>query len=192
VRSLIDHLGIEDVCQVGWSMGTAVILAYVEQFGCERLRSAAFVNQSPRFLNAPGWDFPLLGNYSTNDVAVFAHCLEYARPSVIKPFIDACFAESPGQDVIDSVYAETTKTPTSVARAIWCNMAHADLRPVLPKLTMPVLLTYGAHSKIFPGPLDEWLASQLPNAKLVRFENSGHAPFAEEPDRFNEVLGNFL
>lgn len=171
--------------------GTAVILAYVRQFGCDRLRSVAFVDQSPRFLNADGWDFALQGGYTTSDIAVFTQGLEHARPSVIKPFIEACFAEAPSDEVIDAVYAETTKTPTSVARAIWYDMAYADLRPALADVRMPALLVYGAQSKIFPGPLDEWLASRLPDAKTMRFEQSGHAPFSEEPERFNEVLGNF-
>jgi non-heme chloroperoxidase len=192
IRSLLDHLAIRDACLVGWSMGTAVILAYVRQFGCDRLRSVVFVDQSPRFLNADGWDFPILGGYTTSDIAVFTQDLEHARPSVIKPFIAACFAETPSDEVIDAVYAETTKTPTSVARTIWYDLAYADLRPVLADVRVPALLVYGAQSKIFPGPVDEWLASRLPDAKVVRFERSGHVPFFEEPERFNEVLGDFL
>jgi non-heme chloroperoxidase len=191
VRSLLDHLAIDDACLVGWSMGTAVILAYIGQFGCDRLRSVAFVDQSPRFLNADGWDFPLLGNYTPSDIALLTQGLQHARPSVMKPFIAACFAESPSAEVIDGVYAETMKTPTSAARAIWFNMAYADLRPLLADVRVPSLLVYGAQSKIFPGPVDEWLASRLPDAKAVRFEQSGHAPFFEESERFNQVVGDF-
>ncbi|GAA2355276.1 alpha/beta fold hydrolase [Nonomuraea africana] len=192
VRILLEHLQVSDVSMVGWSMGTAVILSYVQQFGCDLLRSAVFVDQSPRFLDGEGWEFPLLGGYSTTDLAVFAQGVRYARPSVIKPFIAACFAETPPDEVIDAVYAETTKMATSAALAIWYDMAYADLRPVLPALTVPTLLVYGARSKIFPGDLDEWLAGRLPKAQVARFDNSGHAPFSEEPDKFNETLGAFL
>ncbi|WP_280251161.1 alpha/beta fold hydrolase [Nocardia abscessus] len=192
IRSLLDHLSLDDVCLVGWSMGTAVILAYIQQFDCERLHSVVFVDQSPRFLDAPGWDFPLQGGYSQSDLAVFVQAVKYARPSVIKPFIAACFADTPPPEVIDAVYAETAQTPTGAACAVWYDMAFADFRPVLPEVTVPALLIYGAQSKIFPGPLDEWLAAQLPNAKAVRFEHSGHAPFSEEPERFNEALAEFL
>ncbi|WP_406266286.1 alpha/beta hydrolase [Nocardia sp. NBC_00881] len=192
IRSLLRHLALDDVCLVGWSMGTAVILAYVGQFGCGQLRSVAFVDQSPRFLSGRGWDFPLQGGYTESDLAVFVQAVKHARPSVIKPFIAACFAETPPGEVIDAVYAETTKMSTSAACAIWYDMAFADFRPVLPEVTVPALLIYGAQSKIFPGPLAEWLASQLPNAEAVPFEQSGHAPFSEEPERFNKALAAFL
>ncbi|MEU0503161.1 alpha/beta hydrolase [Nocardia sp. NPDC005998] len=192
IRYLLDHLAIDEVCLVGWSMGTGVILSYIRQFGCDRLRSVAFVDQSPRFLDADGWDFPLQGSYSTSDLAVFVQGLEHARPSVIKPFIADCFADTPSDEVIDAIYAETTKMPTGAAKAIWYDMAYADLRSALPEVRVPALLTYGVRSKIFPGPLDEWLAARLPKAEVVPFQHSGHALFSEEPQRFNEVLGNFL
>ncbi|MDA3645196.1 alpha/beta hydrolase [Saccharopolyspora indica] len=192
VHHLMQHLELRDVCLVGWSMGTAVILSYVQQFGCGSLRSAAFIDQSPRFLDAADWQYPLFGEYTAVDLAVFAQGFQHARPSVVKPFIAACFAETPPPEVIDAVYAETAKTPTSAALAVWYDMAHADLRPVLPEVTVPTLLMYGARSKVFPGDLDDWLAGQLPQAKIARFDGSGHAPFSEEPDSFNEVLGSFL
>lgn len=192
IRSLLDHLTLEDVSLVGWSMGAAVILAYVEQFGCERLRSVAFVDQSPRFRDAEGWAFPLQGGYTDNDISLFVQGLRHARPTVIKPFIAACFAQTPPDEVIDAVYAETTKMSTSAACAIWYDMAFADFRSTLPAVGVPALLLYGARSKIFPGPLDDWLASQLPDATAVRFEQSGHVPFSEEPERFNTVLSRFL
>ncbi|RDI54496.1 alpha/beta fold hydrolase [Nocardia mexicana] len=192
IDSLLDHLALDDVCLAGWSMGTAVILSYVRQFGCGRLRSAIFVDQSPRFLGAADWDFPLQGGYTESDMAVFVQGLRHSRPTVIKPFIAACFADAPSAEAIDAAYAETTKVPTSAAAAIWYDMAYADLRPVLAEVTVPTLLIYGAQSKIFPGPLDDWLATQLPKATTVRFEHSGHVPFAEEPDRFNTVVSEFL
>ncbi|WP_280232465.1 alpha/beta fold hydrolase [Nocardia cyriacigeorgica] len=192
VRSLLDHLGLDEVCLVGWSMGTAVILSYVSQFGCAGLRSVAFVDQSPRFLDGEDWDFPLMGGYSQADLSVFVQALEHARPSVIKPFIAACFADTPPAEVVDAAYAETTKTPTSIARAIWYDLAFADFRSILPRVEVPALLIYGARSQIFPGPIDDWLAARLPEAKTVRFDNSGHVPFADEAEKFNEVLGQFL
>ena len=192
VRALIDHLGLDDVCLVGWSMGTAVILSYVREYGTEKLRSVCFVDQSPRFLDAAEWDFPLQGGYSITDLAVFTQSVRHARPSVIKPFIAACFAAEPDQATIDAIYAETTKTHTRSALDVWFDMAYADLRAMLCKVTVPALLVYGEQSKIFPGDLAGWLADQLPNAEVARFADSGHAPFAEEPERFNTVLGGFL
>jgi len=192
LRAVMQALTLTDATLVGWSMGTAVIWSYVRQFGCEGLRSVSFIDQSPRFLDEPGWDFPLRGGYTTTDLTVFAQHLRYARPSVIKPFIEACFASPPSAEAIDGAYAQTTLTPTDAALSIWMDMAHADHRPVLREVTVPALLIHGAQSKIFPGDLVGWLADALPNAEALRFENSGHAPFVEEPEKFNAALTGFL
>ena len=192
VRALTAALGLTDVALVGWSMGTAVILSYVRQFGCDGLRSVVFVDQSPRFLDGPDWDFPLMGGYSQTDLAVFAQAVRHARPGVIKPFIEACFAAKPPAEAVDAAYAETTQMTTEAALSIWMDMAFADFRPELASVDVPALLIYGAQSAIFPGDLGGWLAKQLPTARQEEFAQSGHAPFAEEAERFNEVVGEFL
>ena len=71
-------------------------------------------------------------------------------------------------------------------------MTYADYRDVLPNVNIPTLLLYGVHSKVFPGRLDEWLAEHLPNASIVPFENSGHALFSEESEKFNKTVLAFL
>jgi pimeloyl-ACP methyl ester carboxylesterase len=192
VRELVEHLQLHDTALLGWSMGTDVILWYVRQYGCDGLRSVVFVDMSPRFMDGPDWEFALQGGYTPADAGAFAQMILHARPMVIKPFIEACFAEPPAADVVDAVYAETTKTPTDAAIGIWMDMAHADLRPLLAEVTVPALLVYGERSKIFPGDLAGRLAAELPDAEVARFANSGHVPFAEETELFNETVGQFL
>lgn len=192
IHELTCALDLRDATFVGWSMGTAVILSYIRQFGCTDLHSAVFVDQSPRFMDGPGWDFPLMGGYSSPDLAAFAQTVRYARPLAIKPFIEACFAKTPDPAAVDAAYAETTQMPTEAALNVWMDMAHADFRPVLPHVTVPTLLVYGAQSKVFPGDLAGWLAAELPDAEAVRFEESGHVPFVEEQARFDQVVTDFL
>lgn len=192
VHFLINALGLDKVTLVGWSMGTAVTLSFVEQFGTKLVRSTVLVDQSPRFLSAPDWDFPLFGSYTSADVTELVQGLQHARPVVAKPFIADCFADIPPDEVVDAVYAETTKMSTRAAADVWFNMAYSDFRPMLPAVDVPTLLAYGVRSKIFPGNLDRWMATQLPDAQVVPFEHSGHAPFSEESDRFNETVLGFL
>ncbi|NUU25199.1 MAG: alpha/beta hydrolase [Streptomycetaceae bacterium] len=192
VHELLGELGLQDATLVGWSMGTAVILSYIRQYGCDNVHSAVFVDQSPRFLDGPDWNFPLMGGYSRLDLAEFTQTVRHARPLAIKPFIEACFAKTPPAESVDAAYAQTTQTPTEAALDVWWDMAYADFRPVLPQVTVPTLLVYGEQSKIFPGDLAGWLAGQLPDAHLERFADSGHVPFAEEAGRFDSVLLDFL
>jgi proline iminopeptidase len=38
----------------------------------------------------------------------------------------------------------------------------------------------------------EYIASVQPNARLVVFEESGHTPFVEEPERFRDEVAGFI
>ncbi len=192
VHHLLAELDLAEVTVVGWSMGASVILSYLTQFGTDRIRSVAFVEQSPRYLSAPDWEYPLAGGYSPEDLAAFNQNLLFDRPSAAKRFIQSIFAEAPPAETIDEMYAETTKTPTAVAIASMTDMTYTDLRPALEKVTVPALLLYGEQSKLFPGDLGGWLQGQIPDSKLVRFEQSGHCPFWEEPEKFNREVADFV
>ncbi|HEY2806090.1 MAG TPA: alpha/beta hydrolase, partial [Gemmatimonadales bacterium] len=56
---------------------------------------------------------------------------------------------------------------------------------------VPTLILHGRWDPV-PVAASETLASLLPDARLVVFEDSGHALYAEETDRFVQVLDEFL
>lgn len=63
--------------------------------------------------------------------------------------------------------------------------------PDLPRLTMPVLITCGAHDELTPAcALRMKLA--LPNAEMQVFENASHMPFYENPASYYPALIDFL
>jgi proline iminopeptidase len=57
---------------------------------------------------------------------------------------------------------------------------------------MPTLLIWGRHDHIFPAAHAEAAAQQLPHGRLEVFDNSGHTPQMEEPERFNRLVLDFL
>jgi len=192
VRELLDHLDLSGVTPVGWSMGTAVILNYVDQFGTDGLAKVVFVDQSPNFHTDDEWEHGLLGTFSGEAATELATNLEYDRPSAGKPFVQAMFADTIDDDLVDEMYAETTKTPTSVTIDIFLDMSYGDLRPVVSEVDVPALLIYGEQSDIFPTDVGAWLEAEMPDATHLRFEESGHCPFWEEAERFNEELAQFV
>jgi pimeloyl-ACP methyl ester carboxylesterase len=62
----------------------------------------------------------------------------------------------------------------------------------LPELRMPTLLIWGRHDHIFPPSHAVAAKAKLPNGRVEIFENSGHTPQMEEPDRFNRLVLDFL
>lgn len=66
-----------------------------------------------------------------------------------------------------------------------------DWRELVCKITSPTLILHGLEDLLPLGSSAEW-AALLPNARLVVFEHSGHYPYLEEPERFFEVVEQFL
>ena len=65
----------------------------------------------------------------------------------------------------------------------WCfqyNQRTYDLKPQLPSITAPTLVTVGRFDWVTPVSAAETIASLIPGAKLVVFEKSGHSPQVEE------------
>ncbi len=62
----------------------------------------------------------------------------------------------------------------------------------LSQLAAPTLLVWGRHDHIFPPAHAEAARQKIPRAELVIFEDSGHTPQLEEPDRFNRLVLEFL
>lgn len=62
----------------------------------------------------------------------------------------------------------------------------------LPELRMPTLLIWGRHDHIFPASHAQAAMERIPNGRLEVFDDSGHTPQMEEPERFNRLVLDFL
>ena len=57
------------------------------------------------------------------------------------------------------------------------------------EIEVPTLILHGIHDKVCLFPLAEQQKYLIKNAKLIKFENSGHGLFYDERKKFNkEVL----
>ena len=74
--------------------------------------------------------------------------------------------------------------------AMWDEVSRLDLMARVPELQMPLFLLLGRN--------DHWVAPKIsraffqavraPRKEIVWFEHSGHEPFVDEPDAFNDVM----
>jgi proline iminopeptidase len=77
----------------------------------------------------------------------------------------------------------------------WCfehNMPAYDLKPQLPGVRCPALVTVGRADWVTPVASAETIAALIPDSRLVIFEKSGHSPQIEEAEEFQAVLRQFI
>ena len=80
----------------------------------------------------------------------------------------------------------------AVARAVSHAAGQQDYTAKLADFQLPTLVITGRYD-MNVAPLTAWrLAHQIPGAKIVFFEKSGHLPSYEEPEKYLSVLEQFL
>jgi pimeloyl-ACP methyl ester carboxylesterase len=78
-------------------------------------------------------------------------------------------------------------------RTRWALVARRlDYAPRLGEVRAPTLLLVGRYDPQMPPACSEKLARNIPDARLVVFEKSGHYPFIEEPEAFWASVRNFF
>ena len=110
-------------------------------------------------------------------------------------------ARDPGADLlltapppaeVEEMVRNTMLTPPLAGARMLEDHGVIDWRDMLETISIPVLVCVGRYDRNAPLPAAEYVSASVPNGELVVFEHSAHAPFYEEPDRFNEVLERFI
>ena len=67
-----------------------------------------------------------------------------------------------------------------------------DFAPVLEATTLPVLVTHGRADTVVLPAMADYILEALQNRKGLVVRRRRHAPFLEEPSRFNAELKEFV
>jgi len=187
LRSVLEQLDLSNATLVGWSMGVSISLRYLERYGDDRVSKLVLINGPIKLVSSD--DFP----YSMSDETVEKYFRERIdnRPMRERQFISSGFF-TPHPEAINWLTEIAMKTPMHIAMKCVKHQAKLDMRNLLSRITIPVLVEYGRHDPFYPVSLGEYVSRSIRDSKLVIFENSGHYPFLEESEQFNKELSSFL
>jgi pimeloyl-ACP methyl ester carboxylesterase len=186
---LLAHLDLEDAVVVGASMGGNTFWAYVDQFGPARLRGAVIVDQTPKMLNADGWEHGFYGYDATNAGTLFAAGVpDTGRGRTVdrSPTAMTRLVERLGGPPAfrDPSAPETLPLLADHARQDW--------RDVVRRFPLPLLMLAGRDSQIWPCEHAAAAVADTARGRALVIEDAGHAISFDQPDRFNEALLAFL
>lgn len=85
-----------------------------------------------------------------------------------------------------------TAHPEGIAQALIGMAQRPDSTDLLARITCPTLIIVGKEDKLTPPNDAEKMNQAIAFSQLQVIENAGHLPNLEEPESFNQALGNFL
>ena len=190
LQSLLRKLDLRNVTLLGWSMGAGVSLKYVTGWDDEqRVARLVLVSAAtPRFKQTPTEPFGL-------DEPTAAATLEAVRrsfPETMAGFKAANFHRTDLPATMDWFLAMWLTQPAYVAYKYFRTLLEEDLRDRVEQVKVPTALFHGRHDLVSHPGWAEYMVARIPEARMVWFENSGHALMVEEPDKFSHELAAFV
>ena len=188
IRHLLQGLGLDGAVLVGRSMGSLVVWDLIRQFGTDGLAGHIVVSQGPSDFKKEGWE---LGAFTMAELHETLAAAQADYRGVMEHFVPAMLMDEPSAADLELLVGETQKVGANAGTCILLDQSLQDYRDVLGGYQLPTLLAWGRDEKLIPVASGEWLAERIPG-ELVLFERSGHCPMWEEPERFNQVVGDWI
>ncbi len=189
VQAVIKATGIDRPVLVGWSYGTLIVADYLRAYGVSGLRgivlTGAYGGLTPPPPPAPpamveqmarNRERQLSGNLEENIAA--------ARGGI--RFLTA-------KEMTPAYWERATQLALMLpayARRYMFERPLANMDQI-PKITVPLLINVGSKDLSTPEPQARALAAKVPGAQVSVYPDSGHSPFAEDPERYNRELAEF-
>jgi pimeloyl-ACP methyl ester carboxylesterase len=102
------------------------------------------------------------------------------------------FSGSAPPEAVDAFRQIMSEIHPAGLRAMARSLAEADLRDILPHVTLPTLLLYGAEDVRAPLTVARDLQAAIDTSTLVVLPGVGHMSSVEAPERFDAEVRSFL
>ncbi len=177
LEEFVEELGLDKFHLMGNSLGGHIALIYTLKHQ-EKIDKLILTGSSGLFENAMGGSFPRRGSY------------DYIKERVEYTFYDPKIAT---KEYVDEVF-NTTKSIQKALRivAIAKSAQRHNMADEISKIEVPTLLIWGLNDTITPPMVGHEFNRLIPNSTLRFVDKCCHAPMMEHPDKFNEILAEFL
>jgi non-heme chloroperoxidase len=187
IVAVVRELRLDRPVLVGWSYGGFIICDYVRSYGQEDISGINFVAGAVSLgqsafgtLIGPGFLEPFEGA-TADDLPT--------NIQAMRDFLRGCTAEPLPQEEFEVALGYNIIVPSQVRAHLGTREIDSD--DVLSSLTVPVLVSQGREDIVVLPTMAEHILSTCPTATPSWYEEVGHAPFLEDPERFNRELAEF-
>jgi pimeloyl-ACP methyl ester carboxylesterase len=168
---------LDNIIIMGNSLGGHVGILYTLA-NPDKVSKLVLTGSSGLFENTMGGSYPRRGSY------------DYIRERVAYTFYDPTVAS---KELVDEVF-ETTKSIPKCMRivAIAKSAQRNNLALELAHIKVPTLLVWGLNDTITPPMVGHEFNRLIPNSELKFIDKCCHAPMMEHPEKFNQIVEDFL
>lgn len=192
LHELVDHLDLEEIVVLGWSLGAAVAWSMLENFGRRRVAGGIFCSQVPRQYLAEDWPWHHTQCFDDVGLTRFQARVSHELDTMIEQQVDEiCAAPVSGADR-ELFVSEMAKCGAAVRNAIMADHTRHDWRDFLQQLQLPTLIMTGQQDQSYDWRGTAWIGEHVRGARTVLFPNSAHAIFHDEPDLFVSSVLDFV
>jgi pimeloyl-ACP methyl ester carboxylesterase len=139
-----------------------------------------------------GWAGSLPADEVERRMARVAADMQRPPEEWVESYLPGLLTEAAPADLVDEVRSLMSAVRPAANRTMLRAMAEADLRDVLPRVTVPTLLLYGDRDVRSPLEVGRALYDTIPGSQLVVLAGVGHFSSVEAAERFNDEVRRFL
>lgn len=186
IAAVLKAKGLRRPVAVGWSMGGRVLRQYLMRYGDGALGGINFVGS--RVIEDPRAAGPATPTGQPLDKPTVAREMEQTIA-----FLDACYHKRPARSLYERALCYNAIVPMPVRRAAagW-RTDPGETIAALQQVRVPTLVTQGTRDTIVLPEAARMTAQAIPHARISWYEDCGHTPFQEYPERFNRELAAFV
>jgi microsomal epoxide hydrolase len=187
LRRVIETLALRNVVLVGWSQGVQDVAAYAAAFEGAGISGYVLVDAAVAAGPAAVVARPQDLQQQLERMAMYQR---YPR-EYLGGMLNAIIRSPKGRERIDEYVAAGLRTPPDLGVGmLLADFITVDRRPALAKFNRPTLVIAAADA----GDLQEQreMARTIAGASLETVADAGHAVFLDQPQRFQQLLADFL
>lgn len=179
IRVIVDTLQLNNFTLLGHSTGGSIAIRYMSRHNNLGVSKLVLVDAA-----APiGFTTETANNFlkeALND-----------RPKMMQDVTDGFFFQYITKPFSDWFMQMGFQAASWSTAAIIKTLRDEKLYLDLPKINVPTLIIHGTHDKVIPFEQAYVLNKNIRNSQIVPFKYSGHGPFWEERDKFNQLLAEY-
>ncbi|MFB5581918.1 bromoperoxidase [Bacillus albus] len=196
LHQLLEHLELQNVTLVGFSMGGGEVARYISTYGTDRIEKAVFAGAVPPYLYKSE-DHPE-GALDDATIEAFKSGVINDRLAFLNEFTKGFFAAGNRTDLVSEpfrLYNWDIAASASPKGTLDCIAAFSktDFRGDLAKVNIPTLIIHGDSDATVPFEYSGKLTHEaIPNSKVTLIKGGPHGLNATHAKEFNEALLLFL